>query len=516
LVFGTTIAVLIVGLMPAPRSGKPMSRVLFSIGAVQVLIIVVGIGRSKILSILLGPAGFGVVSTIDQVVQTLMTLGALALPFTAMKFMSRSHSEGPEIFDRTYRSFLRILTLLILAATALASAALVLWPELFGRDMLAYRIPLQIAILGVPAVALNILLVNTLAAAQRPAAGATLNLLVLLSLAIGAIAGQRIAGFTGLYVAVVITGFLTTVATMVYLRRRLGVRIVGTSESLFQELKHSPEIVSYAAYIYVVLSVYQLALLATRYFVFSRLGEVEAGLLQALLSIALTVGAVLTPMSGLYLAPLVNRQLPVAEKVRAANDFAGKILILLLVASLPVILFPRLVLTILFTGKFAVGAEAMFVFVLWQCLYQVVNVYQQLLIGLDDMLFVCVAACVGFGGAALLTPLFISRFGLGGAALALTVGMAAYGTASAIRLRRRFASSFPAAVLLRAAYMLVVVVLAGVILKAGTERTLAGVAERLAFASTALGVFWILLGQEEKSFVRSGIAMLTLRARAHP
>ena len=33
----------------------------------------------------------------------------------------------------------------------------------------------------------------------------------------------------------------------------------------------------------------------------------------------------MTPMSGLYLVPLLNRQMPVAAKLGVANDFAAKI-----------------------------------------------------------------------------------------------------------------------------------------------------------------------------------------------
>jgi hypothetical protein len=79
-----------------------MSRVLFSIGIVQVLVILVNLARSKILSLLLGPAGFGVVSTIDQVVLTTVNLAAGSFPFTALKVMARSHSEGEEPFRRTF------------------------------------------------------------------------------------------------------------------------------------------------------------------------------------------------------------------------------------------------------------------------------------------------------------------------------------------------------------------------------------------------------------------------------
>ena len=493
-----------------------MSRILLSIGALQVLIVLVSMGRSKALSILLGPGGFGVVSTIDQVVLTLVSLGALSLPFTGLKFMSRSHSAGPELFQRTYLSFLRALALLVLAAAIGVSAALAWWPELFGPDLAEHRVPLQIAILGVPALALNILFVNTLAAAQRPAAGATLSLLVTLVLAVAAVAGFALHGISGLYVATAATGILATAVTLIYLGRSLGLHVSGPSQSLLEELRHSPEIVSYSAYIYLAMAAYSLTLLATRYYVFSRLGEVEAGYLQAVLSVALTVGAVLAPLSNLYLTPLVNRQMPVEDKTRAAYDFAEKMLILLLLASLPVILFPQLVLSILFTREFAVAGKVLFVFVLWQCVYQMVNVVQQLLIGLDDVPFVCLAACAGFGTAALLLPALGPPLGLGGAAVALAAGMALYGLVLATRLRLRFSSAAPTGLLFRTGYLLAAVGLAGWLFAAPGELALSGLTGRLACTVVLLGTYWLLLDPENRDFIRSGFGFLRPPRRARP
>ena len=493
-----------------------MSRVLFSIGALQVLIVLVGMGRSKVLSILLGPGGFGVMSTIDQFVLTLVTLGALSLPFTGLKFMSRSHSEGSETFQRTYLSFLRVLTLLVLMAATLAMAALARWPELFGADLVRYRVPFQIAILGVPALALNILFVNTLAAAQRPSAGAGLSLLVTLALALAAIAGANLGDLPGLYVGTALAGVVSTVATLSYLHSSLGLRISGASQSLFQELRHSPEIVSYTVYFYLIMAASSLTFLATRYYVFTRLGEVEAGFLQALFSTALTVGAVLAPLSNLYLTPLVNRRMLAPDKARAAHDFAGKMLILLLLASLPVILFPRLVLTTLFTAEFAVASKALFLFVLWQCVYQMVNVYQQLLIGLDDVPFVSLAACAGFGSAALVLPVLVPRWGLGGAAAALGLGMAVYGLAAATRLRFRFRSAIPMGLLLRTGYVLGAVAVAGLVFGHRAELTVRGISERAAFAIASLALYWLLLTPEERDFARTGFGVLPSRQRARP
>ena len=91
------------------HSAGLMSRVLISIGAIQLLIMFVALVRAKVLSVLLGPSGFGVVSTIDQATLTAMQLAHLSLPFTALKFMSRRHSDGHDAFERTYASFSRAL-----------------------------------------------------------------------------------------------------------------------------------------------------------------------------------------------------------------------------------------------------------------------------------------------------------------------------------------------------------------------------------------------------------------------
>jgi hypothetical protein len=110
------------------------------------------------------------------------------------------------------------------------------------------------------------------------------------------------------------------------------------------------------------------AVLVTRFFVFDSLGSAAAVGLQALLSIALTVGAVMTPMSGLYLVPLLNRQMPVAAKLGVANDFAAKIAFIFASGRRGLAL-PDLALTVLFSHHFAAAAGVLFLFVVWQCLH---------------------------------------------------------------------------------------------------------------------------------------------------
>jgi O-antigen/teichoic acid export membrane protein len=483
-----------------------MSRVLLSIGVIQMAIMLIALVRAKVLSVLLGPAGYGVASTIDQTVLSTMQLAHLSLPFTAMKFMSNRHSDGHEPFERTFATFFRALSIQAVIAVAIVAALLTWRPTLFGSDLGAYRPYFLIAVLSVPAAMLNVLFVNTLASAQRGASSAMLNMLVLLALAAAAIVGVALNGIQGLYVATVATGVGTTLGSIWYLHRTLDVRVTAPTAGLRRELRQSPEIVRFAMLIYVAMSAYSLTMLGTRYFVFEGLGAVGAGLLQALLGIALTVGNVMTPMNGLFFTPYVNRQLPVETKIAAADDFAGKITLLLLLAGVVVALFPRIVLTLLFSNRFAPAAAALSLFVVWQCLYQIVNVYLQLLIGLDDVAYFAIATVLGYATAALAFPTLIARFGLGGAALALSLAMLVAFAAALLRLRRKFATTVSPLVMGRAAFSLAAHSIAGRLFDTVTETTLAGIGARGAYVMLVVVLAALTLSRAERSLIASGLA----------
>lgn len=483
-----------------------MSRVLLSIGVIQMAIMLVALVRAKVLSVLLGPAGYGVASTIDQTVLSTMQLAHLSLPFTAMKFMARRHSDGHEAFERTFATFFRALAIQAVIAVAIVATLLIWRPTLFGSDLGAYRPYFLIAALSVPAAMLNVLFVNTLASAQRGASSAMLNMLVLLALAAAAIVGVAVNGIAGLYVATVATGVGTTLGSIWYLRRSLGVHVTAPTAGLRRELRESPEIVRFAMLIYVAMAAYSLTMLGTRYFVFEGLGAVGAGLLQALLGIALTVGNVMTPMNGLFFTPYVNRQLPVETKIAAADDFAGKVTLLLLLAGVVVALFPRVVLTLLFSHRFAPAAGALPLFVIWQCLYQIVNVYLQLLIGLDDVAYYAMATVLGYAVAAAAFPTLIAGFGLGGAALALSVAMLVAFAATLIRLRRKFGATVSPLVMARAAFCLAAIYFAGRLFDPVTETTLAGIGTRGAYGILVVVLAALTLSRAERSLIASGLA----------
>jgi O-antigen/teichoic acid export membrane protein len=480
-----------------------MSRVLVSIGAIQIVIMFVALVRAKVLSVLLGPSGFGVVSTIDQATQTAMQLAHLSLPFTALKFMSRRHSDGHDPFERTYASFFRALLGVAVVAVLVLEALLWWRPGVFGAELVAYRRYFAIAFLGIPSLMLNVMLINTLAAAQRGATGALTNLLIGAVAAAAAIAGVMLGGFGGLYVASVVSSLVATAAIVWFLRRSLHVSIAARGARLRDELRESPEIVSYSLYVYIAVGAYLVAVLVTRFFVFDALGPTGAGWLQALLSIALTVGAVMTPMSGLYLAPMLNRQMPVGAKLAVANDFAVKIAPLFLLGGVAVSLFPSLALTVLFSHKFAAAAGVLFLFVVWQCLHHLVNVYLQLLIGLDDVRFYAMVNVVAYACAALVFRPLIAAYGLGGAAIALAVASIVNAIGAAARLAFHFHVRIGARVLLRGGAAVAAIMGAGALFRDTAELSTSGVSVRVAYLVAVSLLLWMTMSESERAWLRS-------------
>jgi O-antigen/teichoic acid export membrane protein len=478
-----------------------MFKSMASIGLIQILIILVNMGRSKILSVLLGPSGFGIVATIDQVVLSTVQLAGIAIPFTAMKFMSHAHSESHRRFQAVYSSFLIVLLVLSVAATALMIFLINWQPDLFGDDLVEYNQFFNIAFFGIPIFMLGIFFVHVLAAEQRPASSANLNFLVTLALAVAACIGVWVNGILGLYIATVATGIVTVVFTLIYLKIFRNLKSFSRDASILKELKRNPEIVSMSFTLYLAMSAYSVTMLSLRFFVFAEEGAEGAGLLQALIGITLAFGAISGAMNSLFLTPLVNRSLPLSEKLDAAHDFQKNVILVLLVLILPFILFPKLALTVLFSSEFAIVSQSLFLFLIWQCLYQIVNIYQQLLIGLDDVLFYSISTSLGFFLAILLCPVLVPAIGLMGAAFSLLVGVIFNGALTVYRLKRKFNSDIPFEVWKRIAFCMAMIS-ATVILFYGIEEfSVFGFLIRVFYAAVYVLVIWFILNEEQKSFI---------------
>lgn len=481
-----------------PAVGLSMVNPLLSIGFIQVLIILVNIGRAKGLSILLGPAGFGIVSTIDQVVLSAVQLGGLAIPFIALKFLSHAHSESHEKLATSFAAFFRALLGLSVFTTLILLAAIYVKPDIFGKDILPYIEYLNLALLGAPCLMLSLYFVNTLAAAQKTAASVRINFLFTLVLAVAACLGVWLGGLWGLYIATLVTGIFATIITLIYLDQGLNLSVFHADGSVLKMIKQKPQIVSMAASLYLAMSAYTVTMLIVRFFIFSSQGEAEAGFYQALLSIALALGAVVGPMNTLFLTPILNRNMEPQLKFDAAHDFQRNLSVILTAIALPVILFPKLALFVLFSSEFIGVFEVVFVFVFWQCFYQITYAYQQLLIGLDDVNYCSASLVVGYiVGIALCYPL-VNGLGLIGAALVLVVANTITLIAISVRMSRRFNSAVPIDLWLRIVFCLGSIVGVGFVFTFIDEWSLLGLVTRVLVGMLYIAILWWLLSDDQK------------------
>jgi O-antigen/teichoic acid export membrane protein len=292
--------------------------------------------------------------------------------------------------------------------------------------------------------------------------------------------------------------------------------LFGQGVSMTRELMSNRHVIVSASSVYVTAIAYTLCFLAVRYIVLARLGEAAAGLLQASLSIALTVGSILTPMTNLYLAPILNRTAPAAEKFALAHEFAGRLLPLLFAGALPAVLFPGVVIAVLFTNAFTSAATSLALFVLWQCLYQLIYVYQQLLIGLDQLRFMTMSAIAGFASTAMLAAILVDPLGIAGAPVAMTAGVLLSGALIFFRLASKNGMTIPLRLVARVVYVLTMLALASALFEPDAECVLSGIGQRLGFAAIALGLMWPLLDPAERSLIAHLPKFVLRRLRVAP
>jgi O-antigen/teichoic acid export membrane protein len=155
------------------------------------------------------------------------------------------------------------------------------------------------------------------------------------------------------------------------------------------------------------------------------------------MSLALSLGLVLNPTNGLYLTPLMNRNAASAQKLTTAIEYQRHLMLIIGLAGMVLILFPKLVLTVLFSAKFGAAARYVWLFVIWQCLVQLAGVYQAILIGVDDLPGYAVITCAGHIGQGVLAWFLVPRLNVIGIALALIAGSGFILLGSWLRLAMR-------------------------------------------------------------------------------
>jgi O-antigen/teichoic acid export membrane protein len=347
----------------------------------------------------------------------------------------------------------------------------------------------MVALLGVPTAIFTLFFPNVLAAAGMSRASSVLQLALAITVTLAGWLGIRSFGLLGFYAATVPAGIVVMAGAAVYLRKELGLPFFDPGADVLEELRRNPNIVRFSLLTYASLSIYSLALLAARYLVLHERGAEQAGLLQALMGLTLSLGAVVAPMITYYLSPILNRNIPKAEKLQAAVAFQRHLALLLSLAGIPLALFPELALTVLFSGRFTVASRWVFAFVVWQFLLQQVTVYLQMLLGFDDLKHLALVACGGYAASALLSWLLVPTYGVSGVAAGFVLSASLMLLFSWSRLRSAHGLRLPIPVAALNAYSLAAIAGAGLL---STHQ--AGMAMTLGQAAGRAGVGVVLLG----------------------
>lgn len=408
---------------------------MIAVGLIQLVILVFALLRAKGLAVMLGPEGVGIIGTMDQLVVTLTQLAAFGIPFTAMKFMSAAHSTSEDAFRACYAAFARIMLGLSAGVTLLGVAVVLFAPGLLS-GLAEYRAVVLVAMLSVPPTMMTILLAHTLAAAQMPRSAALYNLGFASSMALAGLAGAWLAGIRGFYIGAAGAGGLTVAVVMIWMTRRLGLSVRRPGVSIRQEMTRRPNVVRTALSASLALVAFSATMLIIRYAVIDTLGEAKTGLLQASLSLALSLGSILATMNGLYLAPSLNRIDPDDVKFRKATRFASRVALLLVAGAVPGALLPALGLAILFTQAFVPAAATLILCLIWQCTFQLKTVYLQLLIGIERPLAAGLAALLSTAVTGICVFGLVGAWGLLAAPAALIAGEVAAITFMVVRLVR--------------------------------------------------------------------------------
>ena len=475
------------------------ARAIALLGVAQALALLAGLLRWKIIALLLGPAGVGIIGVIDQLAQVVLQLGSMSLPTVALRFLGKAHHDGTGMFGGLYRGFrLAVLT----GGLGVAAAALgifLLRPAVFGAGLEPYGIPLALALLSVPLTASANLTRNALATLGRHRDAAIAMAVSAVGLTLAAFVGVRWGGIPGLYAATLIASAVVAFLLDWAVRRVPQARDQVREVRPLAYLRAQPGVLRFAATLCVVGFTVPLSYTVLRSAVLGALGPEAAGFLAAALTVATGARAVFTQASSQFLMPRASRDAPKAHRAAEVSGYLRTLVVAMLLAALPVALFPGEVVRVLFSARFLPAAGFIGVFLLGELMMAFGDAYRILLLGFEDLrgylaTTIAASALVMLGASAVVT-----RFGILGLGL-LHVTAALLGLViSQARLRRTHGTRMPGRVITLYAMMILLV---GVATSAGVT-----------FAQPSL-VTWTWKAGLGLALAAVGFAMLPIAERS--
>lgn len=420
-----------------------MLRTLAAIGFLQFLTMLVLLVRTKGLALLLGPELVGVMGVIDRLLAVFAQTASLSMPFAALRFLPAPWRRDPVEFGRLFQSMLNLLVALIVAATAAGVLLTLRWPQALGVDLLAYRSVLLIAFSSLPAIALVPFVQNAIAGRLEHNRSMMFALSHAVVLALTALVGVSWRGLFGFYALYAVAGLVLAAGGVQWVRAAAATSARSATGVARFAIRLPRKIWRFALALAGLSFVAPYAALFVYYRVLSTYGAEATGWMQAAVGISLSVRALLGSAHAVFLTPNVNQGDGFREKMQWAGDFQKSFCIVAVVAVPPLLLFPRVAVSLLYSDAFGPGASFVVLFVTMEVLTLLAGTYGALVIAGDHIGFHVAenvtAQLILIAVAAWLIP----QIGIAGAALAGTTAQLFLYTASTLFLRLKHGLRIP-------------------------------------------------------------------------
>jgi len=403
-------------LEPEVREGH--ASVIALIGGATAMMLLAGMTRLKLIALFLGPVGMGIAGVIDPTAQLAVQIGALNIPTAALRFLSIATDEdGARGFAWLYRTLLRLILMAATLSAAVALAVFLIWPRRTSASIGAYTLALALCLAAVPLTSATNYIRNVLSTLRRyRAAGAAIAVSSVLLVA-STYVGLRSGGLAGAYLGGLLVASITVIALHLLVVPTLRKAPVARSGSLMSLLKAHPDIVAFSMTMYAIGFAVPLSYWVVRWVVFGHLGERETGFLTAAYAIAAGLRAIFSQASAQYLIPLTSRHRESGAHASDSARYIRTLMLLLLAAGLPLVLFPHELIVTLYSRAFLPAIAVIGLFILAELIMSLGDTYRVMLLGLDDLRG-CLVMTYSSAGIIIAGSFWvIPRFGLPGAAL---------------------------------------------------------------------------------------------------
>lgn len=421
-----------------------MLRALALIGGLQLLTMVVLLGRTKVLALLLGPELVGLMAVIDRLAALFAQTASMALPFAAARFLPGAFRTDAGAALRLLRQMRDALVALSVAAGAIGIGLSLTWPAVLGGELLSHLPTVRVAFLTLPGLLLLPFAQNAIAARFEHRSAMLVALAHAGVLAATAVLGVHFWGLTGLY-ALYAAGGLGL--SWVVLRRAGSAAQAPASGP--REGRRPPwalpgDVWRFSSVLALLTFLGPCAALFVAYRVLGELGAEATGWFQAAVGISLAVRGALGASHPVFLTPNVNRGGTAQDRMRWANDFQRALCLLLGLVVPPLLLFPHLAVRLLYSPAFLPGAGFVAIFVIAETVGLLANTYQILVVSFDRLgthvMQNASAQLLTIGVAAFA----IERVGIAGAGLALLCAQVWLVLSTEAFLRRAYGLRLPA------------------------------------------------------------------------